>query len=173
MKSSTFSQNVATNSSGIASFDGKTSVDSVTFEGSPGAITHYATGSGRIFSLRNTIVNSGGALVSNCAVGGASFAKIDSLGTNISSDASCNLTQATDKPSTDPLLGLLADNGGPTLTHMPQANSPVIDAGQCRTDLLNPTDQRGLPQPVGTACEMGAVEYGSLKSLVYLPLLMR
>ncbi len=29
----------------------------------------------------------------------------------------------------DARLGPLADNGGPTLTHLPQANSPALDAG--------------------------------------------
>jgi len=29
----------------------------------------------------------------------------------------------------DPLLGPLANNGGPTLTHLPLAGSPAIDAG--------------------------------------------
>ena len=34
------------------------------------------------------------------------------------------------KTGQDPLLGSLANNGGPTLTHAPQAGNPAIDRGQ-------------------------------------------
>jgi uncharacterized protein (TIGR03032 family) len=54
----------------------------------------------------------------------------------------------------DPLLGPLADNGGLTLTHLPQPGSPAIDAaGDCTG-----TDQRGATRPQEDACDMGAVE---------------
>lgn len=42
-----------------------------------------------------------------------------------------------------PLLGALADNGGPTLTHLPLGGSPAIDAGS-NPDALA-FDQRGDP----------------------------
>lgn len=61
----------------------------------------------------------------------------------------------------DPLLGALANNGGPTLTMLPQASSPVIDAaGSCLDAGGNPvaTDPRGDPRPLGAACDLGAVE---------------
>lgn len=41
----------------------------------------------------------------------------------------------------DPILGSLADNGGPTRTHLPQSGSPVIDAG---SNFGFATDQRGF-----------------------------
>jgi predicted outer membrane repeat protein len=44
----------------------------------------------------------------------------------------------------DPLLGPLADNGGPTQTHKLLAGSPAIDAGD--NLVLELTDQRGLPR---------------------------
>ena len=40
-----------------------------------------------------------------------------SAGNNISTDASCSLTGTGDQQNTDPKLGPLADNGGPTQTH--------------------------------------------------------
>ncbi|MCA9209915.1 MAG: hypothetical protein KDA55_16260, partial [Planctomycetales bacterium] len=43
----------------------------------------------------------------------------------------------------DPMLMPLADNGGPTLTHMPAPNSPVVDAGDTGAASLLETDQRG------------------------------
>ena len=57
----------------------------------------------------------------------------------------------------DPLLGPLADNGGPTQTHALLAGSPAIDAGS--PDCPPPaTDQRGVARPQGAACDIGSVE---------------
>ena len=80
---------------------------------------------------------------------------ITSLGSNLSSDGTCNLTQPGDQTSIDPMLGLLADNDGPTFTHAPFEGSPVIDAA---TDCASTTDQRGIGRPQGDACDIGAVE---------------
>jgi CSLREA domain-containing protein len=56
----------------------------------------------------------------------------------------------------DPLLGPLADNGGPTLTHALLAGSPAIDAGT--SDGCPETDQRGTARPQASYCDMGAYE---------------
>jgi hypothetical protein len=77
-----------------------------------------------------------------------------SLGRNLSSDATCGLTLASDLPSTAPLLGPLAANGGPTLTHLPEAGSPAVDAGTPPPGV----DQRGVTRPQGPASDIGAVE---------------
>lgn len=56
-------------------------------------------------------------------------------------------------------LGPLADNGGPTLTLLPQPGSAAIDAnvsGGCNGGVA--TDQRGDPRPYGSGCDIGAVE---------------
>lgn len=58
----------------------------------------------------------------------------------------------------DPRLGPLADNGGPTLTLLPRADSPLIDAGRRPRKGLAATDQRGLPRLVGDRVDIGAVE---------------
>jgi predicted outer membrane repeat protein len=70
----------------------------------------------------------------------------------------------------DPKLGPLQDNGGPTLTHAPLANSPAIDGGNTDEALFYATsfdvttDQRGVPRVLagpGTttpAVDLGAVE---------------
>ena len=76
-------------------------------------------------------------------------------GHNIASDDTCNLTAAGDQPNTDPLLGLLADNGGLTLTHALLAGSPAIDAAD--TAVCPPTDQRGITRDA--ACDVGAFEF--------------
>ena len=57
----------------------------------------------------------------------------------------------------DPMLGPLADNGGPTHTMALLAGSPAINAGDntnCTT-----TDPRGVARPQGSACDLGAYEY--------------
>ncbi|MCB9420636.1 MAG: hypothetical protein H6667_12585 [Ardenticatenaceae bacterium] len=56
----------------------------------------------------------------------------------------------------DPLLGVLADNGGPTETRALSSGSPAIDAGN---NLACPaTDQRGITRPQGGGCDIGAYE---------------
>jgi CSLREA domain-containing protein len=74
---------------------------------------------------------------------------------------------------TDPLLSPLADNGGPTLTELPQPGSPAIDAGTpggCTNNLgaVLTTDQRGAARPVGAACDVGATEAGATPTLTAL-----
>ena len=64
---------------------------------------------------------------------------------------------ATDLANTDPRLGPLADNGGPTLTHLPLPDSPAIDRGPVGPG-CPAADQRGVARPQGAACDSGAVE---------------
>ena len=99
---------------------------------------------------------------------------INSLGHNISDDASCGgLDEPTDLTDTNPLLLPLADNGGNTLTHALQPGSPALDAGNaaaCVAFPVNGVDQRGIPRPSGVGCDIGAFEYGFA---LYLPVIQR
>jgi CSLREA domain-containing protein len=52
-----------------------------------------------------------------------------SLGYNIEGGTDCGFTSIGDQQSTDPMLGPLADNGGPTWTMALLPGSPAIDAG--------------------------------------------
>ena len=77
----------------------------------------------------------------------------DTSGCGFDSDTTHDIT------GTDPLLGPLQDNGGPTYTMAPQPNSLVINyipAASCEAG----ADQRGFPRPKnnGTRCDIGAVE---------------
>ena len=61
----------------------------------------------------------------------------------------------------DPVLGSLADNGGPTPTANLLSGSPAIDAipadvNGCGTTIS--TDQRDVSRPWGWGCDIGAVE---------------
>jgi CSLREA domain-containing protein len=105
--------------------------------------------------LRNTIV------AGNTSVGGpanchVSAQIIESTGHNLDSDGSCFLTAAGDLPGRDPLLGPLADNGGPTETQALLSGSPAIDTGA--TDGCPQHDQRGTARPQGAGCDIGAYE---------------
>src|SRR5262249_10564879 len=90
------------------------------------------------------------------------FGTFTTLGSNLDDDGSCMFTAAGDLSGVAPGLGPLADNGGPTQTHLLLPGSPAIDAG---TSCPPPaTDPPGTPRPLdgngdGTAvCDIGAVE---------------
>lgn len=69
---------------------------------------------------------------------------VTSLGYNMSSDDGGGyLTGAGDQINTDPLLGPLQDNGGPTFTHALLLGSPAIDAGDPNFIPPPDYDQRG------------------------------
>jgi len=108
-------------------------------------------GAGTITVLNTIVANNTGSV--QCG-GDPPF--LNSNGYNLSSDFSCNLTDTGDQQNTDPLLGPLQDNGGPTFTHELLAGSPAIDAG---TNTGCPaTDQRGIARPFNVTCDIGAFE---------------
>ena len=80
-----------------------------------------------------------------------------SHGYNLSSDNGGGYLTATgDRINTDPKLGPLQNNGGPTYTHLPASNSPATDAGDPTLGM----DQRGagFPRIVNARIDIGAVE---------------
>jgi hypothetical protein len=101
-------------------------------------------------SVKNTIVADN--LGPNC--GGIA---LSATSYNLEDTNTCGFSAAADQPVTDPLLGPLADNGGPTMTHALLANSPAIDAGS--PDCPPPgRDQRGVIRPQRDGCDIGAYE---------------
>lgn len=105
---------------------------------SGGALENYAS-----LTLSNSIV-AGTTDGYNCT------GSITRSGPNISDDYSCGRFTVT-----DPRLGPLQDNGGPTFTHALLWNSPAEDAASGACPL---TDQRGVTRPQGLACDLGAFE---------------
>ena len=88
---------------------------------------------------------------------------IHSHGYNLDSDGSCQLTAPTDMPGTDPRLGPLQDNGGPTFTQALLPASPALDAipsgtNGCGTTLYNDQRWQARPEAAGGACDIGAYE---------------
>ena len=96
---------------------------------------------GDTVEIGNTILNSGQP--DNIF---SSFGTVTSNGYNLSSDDGGGLLNGPgDQINTDPMLGPLQDNGGPTLTYALLPGSPAIDAGD--PNFIPPPfyDQRGSP----------------------------
>ena len=113
--------------------------------------------------LADSVRNSGSSMTltnSILATNGTDPSCSDESGTmvngghNLGSDTSC-VSAGTSLASTEPMLGPLADNGGPTATMLPQPASPALDAGGTA---CGSADQRGVLRPQGAACDIGAVE---------------
>jgi predicted outer membrane repeat protein len=160
---STFSQNSAVTSGGaIYSQGGTVQISNSTFginpatSGGGGGALSNAGGS---FLIQNSIV-------ANTGYGGNCDGTITSDGYNLSSDSTCNFSGPGDLNGTNPNLGALQSNGGPTQTMALQSGSPALDAGNpagCRDFVgsLLTTDQRGQPRHGGgetTGCDLGAYE---------------
>jgi hypothetical protein len=116
--------------------------------------------------VKNTIVanSAGGA---NCLKSPSGYGNITSEGFNLSSDETCvaYFTRPSDWNSADSYLGPLADNGGPTLTHLPMPPSKAIEGGS----VCPSPDQRGVTRPQGSACDIGAVEVTSADIATPMP----
>jgi CSLREA domain-containing protein len=137
---------------GVINFAGDVKIASSTIAGN--VSTLFGAGVNGPAYLENTIVaNAGG----DCAQ------PLVSWGNNLDTDGSCGLNASGDLSGVDPLLGSLANNGGPTLTHALLPGSPAIDhipAAQCRLWRISTMDQREVarPQPPAGACDIGSYE---------------
>jgi hypothetical protein len=142
-------------STGTLAINNSTLSGNVALGGKGGGIVNVK---GSTVVLQNSIVanNTGG----NCR--GA----VTSNGYNLSSDGTCDFDRAGDLNDTDPKLGRLRNNGGPTKTLALLPESPAIDSGNpsgCtdgKGHLLK-TDQRGKPRPDNEdsdGCDRGAYE---------------
>jgi predicted outer membrane repeat protein len=75
-------------------------------------------------------------------------------GRNIANENPCAVDPAI--VVTDPQLGPLAANGGPTMTHALSIQSPAIDFGTLCSET---TDQRYVTRNQGASCDVGAFEF--------------
>jgi len=108
------------------------------------------------FQIGDTILNMGasGANIAN-------FGTVTSLGYNLSSDDGEGvLTGPGDQINTNPLLGPLQDNGGPTFTHELLSGSPAINAGDPNFTPPPLFDQRG---PDFFRVRNGRIDIGSFE----------
>jgi hypothetical protein len=132
-------------------------------------------GGGGIYNLGDGIDLVGSVMLRNSLLaqtlsGASDFAAAAINGGLVTNGGNYNLIQLNGGfaggivSTADPNLGPLADNGGPTPTHMLLNSSPAIDAGD--NTGLPATDQRGYPRIAdgdgdGSAVvDLGAVEIG-------------
>jgi hypothetical protein len=178
----TFSDNMAGNGGGIYNSGGGTlTITNSTFSG------NSASSGGGVFNIGqfaitnstlsgNSAVGLGGGIFNNETVeignivlkAGSSGANISniggtvaSLGYNLSSDDGGGfLTGPGDQINTNPLLGPLQDNGGPTFTHELLPGSPAIDAGDPNFTPPPFFDQRGpgFDRVVNSRIDIGSFE---------------
>jgi hypothetical protein len=126
-------------------------------QGGGGGISNVAGEYGATLEMGNAIFNAGASGENIVNYGGT----VTSHGYNLSSDDGGGyLTSPGDQINTDPLLGPLQDNGGPTLTHAPLPGSPAIDAGDPNFTPPPLRDQRGpcFHRLFGHRIDIGSVE---------------
>lgn len=106
------------------------------------------------------------AMVSPQVIAGTESCSIESasassLGGNIEDHTACGLATPNDLQNRVVPLGALANNGGPTLTHLITSSGAAYESGVasiCSAPPVNGVDQRGLPRPQGQFCDVGALE---------------
>ena len=148
---STFSGNFASNSGGAISNQlGGSSMDVTgsTFSGNSSGLFGGAIFGGPITgtTFRNSVfANNPSGRGGSCFVDTSFGARITDGGYNMEDGTSCGFSTANNsQPSTNPLLGPLQDNGGPTQTHALRKGSPALDQGN---SFETTTDQRGESRP--------------------------
>lgn len=185
VRDSTLSDNVGSLGGGIYTQEGTVSVTDSTLSGNSvstegGGVYNTSTG-GTLNITDSTLsgnidTNAGdgggiegpatlaGTIVANSTGGDCGTPPITDAGYNLDDDGSCGFSAANGSESdVDPDLGPLQDNGGPTETQAPALGSPVLNRIPLATTgngmtLCPGTDQRGVPRPQGSECDIGAVE---------------
>lgn len=115
--------------------------NSVAFYGYGGGINNEAFNGSATVTIGHTILKTGASGANITTDSGT----VTSLGYNLSNDNGGGfLTATSDQINTDPMLGPLQDNGGPTLTHELLSGSPAIDAGDPNFAPPPNYDQRGI-----------------------------
>ena len=190
VSNSTFAENYSKTSGGIDN-GGTLIVSNSTFVGNGGwdvggignsgiATVSHSTFSGNraTFGDSGGILNSGTLTLKNTIVANSLANTLDSGncageitdgGGNLSyPDATCPGING------DPMLGPLANWGGPTETMGLRAGSAALAAANdatCAASPVNNLDQRGTTRPVGPHCDIGAYE-GTLAN-TFLPIILR
>ncbi|MDQ3933711.1 MAG: hypothetical protein M3340_03675 [Actinomycetota bacterium] len=126
----------------------------VTDPGAPGTAGDNIDAIDGDYVFKNTIVSD--AESQNCR--GRFGSEFTSNGHNLEEGDSCGFDAGTDATGTDPQLGALANNGGPTRTRALPKGSPAVNSAD--NSACPAADQRGVarPQPAGGTCDRGAYE---------------
>jgi len=162
INNSTISDNKGGGGVGIYNFgDGTLFINNSTITGHV-SFGFSNLGSGSTFLQNSIIAGNGAYLLKECA------GKVTSLGHNLIRRNPCFAPAIGDQigTTTDPIdakLGPLQDNGGGIPTHALLPDSPAINGGNPETPggsdtACLTTDQRGIPRPYGSICDIGAFE---------------
>lgn len=177
IQNSTISGNQATNSNGreygggiyvggdissSASLVNATITNNTAADGGAGMFTYNTNDEIANTVIANNVGTTGPAVYSSGGTGPGVTVNLThsflQANVQVSGTASVN-DDGTSQFATDPGLGPLANNGGPTMTQLPLPNSNLIDRGG--SNISNaPYDQRGAPNArvVGNSIDIGAVE---------------
>ena len=119
-------------------------------------VTHNVAGSGQSGGIdsgnRSTALLRNSIIAFNTSLNCQSWMVLTREGRNLSNNTNCG--DGTVMLVADPLLGELADNGGPTRTRAFAFNSPALNAA---TSCNVAVDQRYVPRDA--ACDLGAFEF--------------
>ena len=143
---STFVENGASAGGAIGNSNGTLTVVNSTFSANQ-ATDGGGIANGGVLHLSNTILANSIA-PSDCLNNGSIETDIN----NLIEISDCGIPWL----SSDPNLGPLADNGGPTPTMALLTGSPAIDTGD--DESCPATDQRGVGRAQGSHCDIGAYE---------------
>src|SRR5437773_9054746 len=174
----TVSGNSAANGGGIYNSGGGTAtITNSTFSGntagSGGGIFNIGTFTITNSTLSNNSASLGGGVFNNetlqigetildMGTSGANisnFGTVTSLGYDLSSDNGGGvLTGPGDQINTNPMLGPLQNNGGPTFTHALLPGSPAINTGNPNFTPPPSTDQRGYLRVYNGRIDIGSFE---------------
>lgn len=165
----TISGNTTTTSSGAVQQHHRMSITNSTITNNTSASSSGALtpANASVLGVAGTIVagNSGPECAAAPSDGGYNLTS--------SSDASCGFTAGKHDVFGGPKLAALADNGGPTKTHLPDPDSPALDVIPANTATTvndgvtgsaislcvgGAKDQRGTTRPQGAKCDIGSVE---------------
>ncbi|KAA3642916.1 MAG: CSLREA domain-containing protein [Chloroflexi bacterium] len=162
----TFSNNRASDRGG-----GIWNLDALTIKSSTFSGNYAGNSGGGIYNHGNGVLRLMNTILANSPSGYDCFNSFGTIAVDIHNliessptSNSCGSPMLT----ADPMLGPLADNGGPTMTHAIQPGSLALDAGhngRCASNLVSNKDQRGEVRPIDgdgdqvATCDIGAFEY--------------
>lgn len=159
----TFAGNTAEQRGGALSleFGVSASLSFVTMAGN----TATTIDSGIYLTDAATTVDITHTIITDICADDGSGVSLTTQGYNLDAGNTCGFSVGmNDLINTNPLLGALQANGGPTDTMALPMNSPAVDAGDVSCGTVT-TDQRGLPRPfdgdgsLTAECDIGAYEF--------------
>lgn len=125
-----------------------------------------ASGNGADIANKGGYLDVSNSILANSAGGANCYSTKGNAGAYnlIENNSGCG----TPMLASDPRLGPLAYNGGPTQTFALQPISPAIGAGDdatCAADPVFNVDQRGVERPLGSHCDIGSYEAPVFRSV--------